>query len=145
MFFTNASDFQVNGETAGTWRTLSKAEWDYLLNSRANASSLRAWKKLDEGTHKGLVILPDGTENPSEVLGCIESVYDLASSGAVFLPAAGFRNGTFMCSVGPYDYYWSSSPIEGYEGEVYYLDFDSGDVGTHFGGRNDGYSVRLVR
>ena len=141
MFFTNASDFQVNGETAGTWRTLSKAEWDYLLNSRANASSLRAWKKLDEGTHKGLVILPDGTD--ASVMSSITSTDALATLGAVFLPAAGFRYGTYVYGVGWSGYYWSSTP--GGSNYAYYMNFYSGNVFTSLSGRNDGYSVRLVR
>lgn len=65
----------VNGET-GTWRTLSKAEWDYILKTRDNASSLRAWKGLDGGTHNGLVILPDGTD--ASVMSGITATADLA-------------------------------------------------------------------
>ncbi len=141
-FFTNSSSFQVAGEMAGTWRTLSKDEWGYLLETRANAVSLRAWKKLDYGTHKGLVILPDGTENPSEVMGGITSTSNLETYGAVFLPAAGYRNSTDVLNAGSIGYYWSGTPNED---NAYLMYFDSGTVFVCRGSRNLGYAVRLVR
>ena len=144
-FFTNSSSFQVAGETAGTWRTLSNDEWGYLLNTRTNASSLRAWKGLDSGAHNGLVILPDGTENPSAVMGGITSTADLATSGAVFLPAAGFRYGTVVSGVGSVGDYWSSTPHEDLAGYAYYVYFSSGNVYTRLDNRYYGDAVRLVR
>lgn len=146
VFFTNATkttanpNFHVSGETAGTWRTLSKAEWNYLLNSRANASSLRAWKGLDGGTHKGLVILPDGTD--VSVMSSITKTSALATYGAVFLPAAGSRSGTGVYLVGSNGYYWSSTPYEDY---AYGMYFYSGLAITDSGYRDNGSSVRLVR
>ncbi len=141
VFFTNSSSFQVAGETAGTWRTLSKAEWGYLLNSRPDASSLRAWKDLGNNV-KGLVILPDGD---ASVMSSISSTADLETYGAVFLPAAGYRSGTFVFDAGSLGNYWSGTPDEGNEGLAYYLDFDSGSVNVFSGGRGCGCSVRLVR
>lgn len=55
----------VNGET-GTWRTLSKAEWDYILKTRDNASSLRAWKGLDGAAQSG-----DTEYNQGGQKGCV--------------------------------------------------------------------------
>ena len=152
-----ASNFTVTGDSH-TWRTLSKAEWGYLLGydpdqwvqtdgyGRPGAKNLCAWKELDDGTHNGFVILPDGTENPSEVLGSITKTSDLAIHGAVFLPAAGFRYGTIMDDVvGSYGFYWLSTPLEN-QGSAYYLFFTSpGFLKTINGSRNFGYSVRLVR
>ena len=149
VFFTNSTEttanpnFQVNGETAGTWRTLSKAEWDYLLNSRANASSLRAWKELDGGTHNGLVILPDGTD--VSVMSSITKTSALATYGAVFLPAAGSRYGTGVLNVGSDGYYWLSTPYEDVEDYAYGMNFRSGDVYTNYDNRDFGNAVRLVR
>ena len=156
VFFTNATEttvnpnFHVNGETGeNQWRTLSKAEWAYLLGtaspSRDNAKSLRAWKELDSGTHIGFVILPDGTEEPSTVLGNITSTSDLATSGAVFLPAAGYRYGTGVHDAGSSGNYWSGTPSEDDEDYAYYMSFSSGSVSVDDGSRYDGYSVRLVR
>ncbi|MCQ2308989.1 MAG: hypothetical protein MJZ78_03305, partial [Bacteroidales bacterium] len=145
VFFTNSSSFQVAGETAGTWRTLNKEEWDYLLNTRTNASSLRTWKELDSGAHNGLVILPDGTENPSAVMGGITSTSDLASSGAVFLPSACYRDGVDVFDAGSRGDYWSGTPYESGGDRTYVMHFLSGDVGVRNDYRKNGYSVRLVR
>lgn len=143
VFFTNSSSFQVYGEDAGTWRTLSKAEWDYLLKTRTDASSLRAWKELDSGEHKGLVILPDGTD--ASVMESISSTADLATYGAVFLPAAGKRNGTDVGDAGSNGLYWSGTPTEDNDGRAYNMGFDSGYVDVSYNNRSYGYSVRLVR
>ncbi|MCQ2306001.1 MAG: fibrobacter succinogenes major paralogous domain-containing protein [Bacteroidales bacterium] len=153
VFFTNDpedetkpnANFHVNGETGtNQWRTLSNAEWNYLLNSRANATSLRAWKELDDGTHKGLVILPDDTD--ALVMSSITSTANLASSGAVFLPAAGNRNVTDVNYVGSYGYYWSSTPDKDNGGLAFIMYFCSdSSVSARLGLRYLGNSVRLVR
>ena len=137
-----ANNFTVAGDSH-TWRTLSKAEWDYLLNTRDNASSLRAWKELDGGTNKGLVILPDGTD--ASVMSSITTTEALASRGAVFLPASGERNGTDVYNVGLCGEYWSRTPREGNEGYAYGMYFDSDYVYTGHDIRRIGYAVRLVR
>ena len=136
-----ANNFTVAGDSH-TWRTLSKAEWNYLLNSRADASSLRAWKELGSGI-KGLVILPDGTD--ASVMSSISSTEALATHGAVFLPAAGRRNGTDVGTVGSRGYYWSSTPNEVFEDYAYSMSFNSGNANTDIDNRNLGFAVRLVR
>ncbi|MCQ2305064.1 MAG: hypothetical protein MJZ97_08760, partial [Bacteroidales bacterium] len=155
VFFTEAEGFKVGNEAG--WRTLSIYEWSYLLGTdfpkRTNATSLCAWKELDDGTHKGLVhkglvILPDGTENPSTVMDGITSTTDLASSGAVFLPAAGHRDGTEVCFAGLKVGYWSGTPYEyeNYEGACYMYSYSYSDlVDTSDDRRDFGYPVRLVR
>lgn len=138
------------------WRTLTHAEWDYLINKRANALML-VGAGMADGV-PGLVLLPDGWKQCPE--GCsftygIETEYadnsysdaqwaQMEAAGAVFLPAAGFRNGTDAGYMGVSGYYWSSSPSDG--DEAYYLYF----FGTHlfpevFGNRSFGFSVRLTR
>ena len=131
-----------------SWRTLTADEWSYLLGtaspSRADASSLRAWKDLGSGI-KGLVILPDGTENPSTVFDKITSTGNLAQYNAVFLPAAGSRYGTYVGYVGSNGYYWSSTPYGDNEDYAYYMYFNSGGVYTSKDYRVNGNAVRLVR
>ena len=157
LFFTEASGFEVNGETANTWRTLSRAEWNYLLGfdpeqwtqtetyGRPGAKAKSAWKDLGGGV-KGLVILPDDTENPSTVMSGITSTSHLASSGAVFLPAAGDRFESDVNDAGSLGYYWSGTPDEGYDdNSAYRMYFDSSDVDVLIDARYNGYSVRLVR
>ncbi|MCQ2319581.1 MAG: hypothetical protein MJZ90_11805, partial [Bacteroidales bacterium] len=142
VFFTNSSSFQVAGETAGTWRTLSNDEMGYLLNTRTDASSLRAWKDLGNNV-KGLVILPDGTD--ASVMSSITSTADLETYGAVFLPAAGYRSGTDVNYVGSNGDYWSGTPRAGNVDKAHYLHLTSGDAFTGLGNRWIGYAVRLVR
>ena len=148
VFFTNGMqttanpDFQVNGETAGTWRTLSQAEWDYLLYTRDNAPSLWDRVTLSDVSVSGLVILPDGSFATASG---ITTSSALAGSGAVFLPAAGYRNGTGVCFVGSYGNYWSGAPSEYYEDGAYDMYFDSDFVCVLYDGRNVGFAVRLVR
>ncbi|MCQ2329873.1 MAG: hypothetical protein MJZ93_04890, partial [Paludibacteraceae bacterium] len=82
---------EANGRMlqAGTWATLTQAEWNYLLNQRANASSLRGMYVITIGTEniEGLLLLPDGRTD----LNFSMPWSDLEAEGAVFLPCAGIR------------------------------------------------------
>lgn len=62
----------------------------------------------------------------------------------VFLPAAGYRNGTDVNDVGDNGNYWSSSAND--ENNAWNLYFNSGNVNpANNDNRNYGQSVRLVR
>ena len=148
------------GNTNNLWRTLTKSEWDYLFNSRTDASS-----KCGTGNINGvggLIILPDSwtlpsecsfasgfaTINPNTHPDWTHNSYTLAqwaqmeAAGAVFLPAAGYRNGTRVNNAG-FGHYWSSTPLKDV---AYYMIFSSYDLkATKFYNRNYGFSVRLVR
>ena len=63
----------------------------------------------------------------------------------IFLPAAGYRDGSSLRSAGSYGYYWSSAPHEGNSYNAYYLYFSSDDHYVSHYGRNYGLSVRPVR
>ena len=146
------------GNTANRWRTLTQAEWEYLLNTRPGASS-----KLGSGNINGvggLIILPDNWTLPSEcsfTSGNASSHNDwtrnsytlsqwaqMETAGAVFLPAAGSRLGTDVGNVGYLGYYWSSSPY--YEYYAYYMFFRSNFLyATNYCNRNFGFSVRPVQ
>ena len=135
-----------NSTIGENWTTLSKDEWIYLLGDygydetpcRKDAKTLRGTKTVN-GVF-GLVILPDGsTANIAN-----DSWEDLEKAGAVFLPAAGYRNGTGVNDVGSDGYYWSSSALV--EFDVCYLYFRSGYVFPDCAyPRPYGLSVRLVR
>ena len=120
------------GNTVHQWRTLTSAEWDYLLNTRTDAST-----KLGIGNINGvggLIILPDSWTLPS---GCsftsgLASSYNdwtrnnytlsqwkqMESAGAVFLPAAGRCGPYYVNYVGDYGGYWSSTPHSSF---AYYM------------------------
>ena len=125
----------INGAPAGTWHTLSSAEWYYLLCKRPNAATLFALATVD--TVHGLIILPDDWTTPDGLTftpstekglqpseqnyisktedGYTHNVYTadqweaLEQAGAVFLPAAGMRSSLTMYETNYCGYYWSST------------------------------------
>ena len=145
------------GNTANQWRTLTTDEWDYLLYSRTDASSKRGIGNIN-GVG-GLIILPDSwtlpsecsftsgfaTYNPNNYPDWTHNSYTLAqwaqmeAAGAVFLPAAGGRNGTNVYRVGRYGFYWSSAPGGG---NMY---FGSYSLSVSLENRFNGFSVRPVQ
>ena len=163
---TNATDGYGNvttenlkadwGTNMGTgWRTLTKDEWVYLFNTRTTTSGIRYAKATVNGK-AGVILLPDDWST---------SYYDLSTSadytanditladwtdkleahGAVFLPAAGYRQVTTVYSAGSLGLYWSSSPYTD-ASRAYCAYFTSASLNpTYSFSRNYGFSVRLVR
>ena len=115
---------------AGTWRTLTSSEWDYLLNDRsATKRFAKVALSVDGTTVNGLVLFPDDY-NFADGLRCnqtnlgyegqdgsnmlsLSQWRQMEAEGAVFLPAAGYREGTSPTEVGGTGYYWSSSRVVG--------------------------------
>ena len=65
---------------------------------------------------------------------------------ALFLPAAGNRNGTSLNNAGSNGNYWSSSLNSSNPNDAYNMFFNSGDVGPQSNGnRYYGFTVRPVR
>ena len=143
------------GNVVNQWRTLTNAEWVYLLNTRTNASAKRGTGNIN-GVG-GLIILPDSWALPS---GCSftagftsNPVWSLNSftlaewaqmeaAGAVFLPAAGFRIGTNLYSVGSRGDYWSSTPHnENYAYSMLFINY----LNAYDYPRHCGFSVRPVQ
>ena len=135
----------------GGWRTLSHNEWEYVISGRKDANNKRGAATVC-GVN-GLILLPDNWNGEAFHSGFNEgyntNVYDsstwagMESSGAIFLPAADYREGTETYHIEAAGYYWSSTPIYEY---AYGMGFDisiaSNDVvSSRYGGR----SVRLVQ
>ena len=150
------------GNQAGMWRTLTYEEWNYLINSRANASSKYGVATVNNVN--GLVFLPDDWTLPNgvtftngiannegaEYYGTVnnysaEDWAKMEANGAVFLPAAGIREGKNVGSVGG-GYYWSSSIYDS-QHYSYCLRFKSSEMRMQGGSsyRYYGRSVRLVQ
>ncbi|MBR1877504.1 MAG: hypothetical protein IJ814_00710 [Paludibacteraceae bacterium] len=141
------------GAQAGLWRTLTYDEWNYILTGRNLAQYLRSQATVC-GVH-GYVLLPDdftlpeGSSFDYQTDNWATNTYDsqawsaMEAVGAVFLPAAGYRNGTDVYGVGSYGYYWSVSYRSQYL--AYYLYFFSNDAYMSNSNRCYGRSVRLVR
>ncbi len=140
------------GNEPNTWRTLSRSEWYYLLNSRTGASASGSVN----GVH-GLILLPDNWTTPegcpfrSGINGWSRNIYTLAQwtmmeeAGAVFLPAAGYRIGTDINGAWESEGYYSSS-TPGYNGHVGQMYFGGYIARTDsYQYCNQGRSVRLVR
>lgn len=115
---------------AGTWRTLTSSEWDYLLNDRSAAKRFaKVALSVNGTTVNGLVLFPDdynvadGLRYNQTNLGyegqdgsnmlSLSQWRQMEAEGAVFLPAAGYRAGTSPTEVGGTGYYWSSSRVVG--------------------------------
>lgn len=150
---TNYADYQTFNDwgnyISGGWRTLSIDEWEYLLNERHGKKGV----SIVCGVH-GMVLLPDNWSGGEFSVGFdgwnanyydAESWKEMEESGAVFLPASGYRIGTDMGDVGTEAIYWSSTPDGArYAHQVNFTDYY---VGGHYSysERQFGISVRLVQ
>lgn len=158
---TGQADWGYNAITNGGnqenigWRTLTKDEWNYVFTGRADAALKYGHGRVN-GVN-GMVLLPDewtlpeglsftpgnhgwGSANDysSDQWGQMEA------NGAVFLPAAGYRDDGELTEVGNYCAYWSSSIKDATH--AYELDIESGSLNTNHGYyQYIGNSVRLVQ
>ena len=142
--------------TGTTWRTLTSDEWVYLFNTRTDASSKYGHGKINNIC--GMIILPDSWTLPTDLsFTAGNSAYtnrytteqwtQMESAGAVFLPAAGFRNGSLVSGAGGNGRYWSSSPYTSKAHSACSVYFLTGYLEPQYKywDRYHGHSVRLVR
>ena len=160
-----SGDFVDWGATMGTgWRMLTSDEWTYLLKTRS-ASTVGGtengrYAKAKVNNVRGVILFPDTYTHPDGVTaptgvnatgdtGWNGNSYTAAdwtkmeTAGCVFLPAAGYRNGSMVNNPGSVGDYSSATP-SGTE-KAYELYFSSGSLNTASeGSRFYGLSVRLV-
>lgn len=141
VLFTNKEGFTIYGQTG--WRTLSKDEWDYLLNTRDNATNKRNIVIVIDGENveigKGLVIAPDSFSGP------LQSPYkiaDLNEKGLVFLPLTGSRQKNSVSAAGVTGYYWTGTAINGNGAKCMYF---NNSVFIESNPRSDAKAIRLVK
>lgn len=166
--FIDWGNNKIGNDIPNTWRTLTKAEWDYLIQWRTNADILIGIANLN-GVD-GIIILPDNWECPNEInfkSGFSEeyiSSHALYQSftqkdwtrmeelGAVFLPNTGGRyQGYFFDEVynepfieaGYIGLYWSSTMAN--HDEAFCCFFEMRGTNTHSRDRYHGHCVRLVK
>lgn len=149
---------QIGNDAPNTWRTLTHDEWEYLLNTRTNASSLKGVAQVD-GVN-GLILLPDnwdcpsgvtfksGFSNDSGTFGQYQTFTTdqwllMENTGAVFLPAAGARAGVEVFDVRNDGSYWSATKDDYWD--AYFFSFGSRYAEMDFWERYTGSSVRLVK
>ena len=157
------------GNVPNQWRTLNSSnsypygEWYYILYNRSTLSGIRYAKGIVNGVN-GVILLPDNWNTSVYELNytnrgdapytinniTIEDWALLESSGAVFLPAAGYRYGTSVSYLGSEGSYWWSGYYD--NRRAYRLSFNSTNLSS-FSNSNSAYtnnryyglSVRLVR
>lgn len=145
------------GNAAGMWRTPSKDEWVYIIQSRNGASSKYGHASIN-GVN-GVILLPDAWELPDGLsftsgssnwanVYTIEQWELMETAGAVFLPAAGARMGTQMSTtyaVGKNGYYWSSTHGVGANYRGHHVTINPNQFyPQNRSPRSEGLSVRLV-
>lgn len=160
----------IGNDGPGTWRTLTRDEWDYLVNHRAastidNTDNARYAEATVCGV-KGLILFPDRFVRPTTLapianinrnnfaINFSDNSYNadewalMENAGAVFLPAAGFRGGTWLSTIGEGGSYWASTCNA--DRQAYALLFIDGLVNasaecTYDKDRGYGRSVRMVK
>ncbi|MBO4739723.1 MAG: hypothetical protein J5606_09235 [Bacteroidales bacterium] len=144
-------------DAPGTWRTLTIDEWVYLMNTRSTSSGVRYAKANVMGID-GVIIVPDDWSTSVYALqsaNTADTAYTtniinyadwikIENAGCVFLPAAGYRDGALVYTVGTYGYYWSATYNP--STSAYRLFFNSSTLNlTYYSNHYYGNSVRLVR
>lgn len=152
------------------WRTLTHAEWVYLFNTRNTSATVNsisdarytmATINTDGTSVNGVILFPDhfdgsaaysgvswgtinGTSDWGSGTSCTTAGWTaLQNAGCVFLPAAGYREGTTVGETGTQGGYWSSTTST--TEASYALRFVSNTLEPEFSCHwKYGYSVRLV-
>lgn len=157
--FVDWGSNKIGNDATNNWRTLTYDEWDYLLESRTNASSLRGIAQVNGAN--GLILLPDNwtcpagvtfksgfsSESDVEAYGThqtftIDQWQKMETAGAVFLPTAvRIYSAVYNDNGG----YWSATESD--NDFAYYLTFSPNSVmmGIYDYTRFCGLSVRLVK
>jgi hypothetical protein len=152
----NAISNGGNTQNSG-WRTLSGGygEWNHLLFMRSTTTGLRFVKATVNGV-KGVILFPDNWDesislnNPnggnysSNIITASEWTNSFEATGAVFLPASGYRNGTTVTDFDSEGSYWT--PISGGNEHAFSLNFINDNIFLNSNrDRCQGFSVRLVK
>lgn len=162
----NGASIKYGSLASGTtWRTLTSAEWTYLLNRSGKCALATVNGK------KGLILLPDlnasssawvyddeiSAPRPSFTAGYSsysannysQAEWDkLEAAGVIFLPAAGMRYGdsdaTITDMVTTHGFYWSSTYGSSYQANALVFSAGSATVSAEDNLITNGCAVRLV-
>lgn len=144
------------GNQENLWRSLTKDEWTYLLNTRVTNSGIR-WAKAKVNGVNGVILLPDNwtdsifiLNNPNggnydnNIISATDWTAILEANGAVFLPAVGYRPGTSVGYSGNNGDYWTTTKNN--NNNAYHVNFNSGSLTPAMSSpRHQGRSVRLAK
>ena len=146
-----ANAISNGGNEANLWRTLTRYEWAYLIQTRANAADLKGQATVADVY--GYVLLPDSWTLPAGLsftaspnnwttnVYTAEQWTQMEAAGAVFLPATGYRDPEIK-GVGTRGEYWSADRFT----DLAAYDFEFNETTSKvFGSRiYFGHPVRLV-
>ena len=122
-----ATDDAARANWGGSWRMPTETEFQELLDN-----TTRSWQT----NYKG-------------VSGCNGYLFTSKKAGytdkSIFLPAAGYRNGSSLYFDGSDGYYWSSTLYSDIVSSGRYLLFGSGNAGVYNSNRYYGFTVRAVQ
>ena len=164
-----SGDFVDWGATMGTgWFTLTSDEWTYLFNTRSastvNGTANGRYAKAKVNDVQGMILFPDTYTHPDGVTapkgvnatdntGWNGNNYssadwtEMESAGCVFLPAAGYREGSTLVNAdtNASGNYWSATHHSTADYASYNVSFTTGTLNTAGASRRKyGCSVRLV-
>ena len=158
--FVDWGNNQIGKDAPNTWRTLSKEEFEYLIDGRPNAAQLKGVAEVN-GVN-GLILLPDewvcptgvafksgfassdGEEYFAKYQSYTASEWQkMERAGAAFLPAAGYRRGSDVLEYVSRGFYWTSTPNA--SAYAWLVDVNANLVSYGYLGREFGGLVRLVK
>ena len=151
------------GNMENQWHTLTKDQWNYVFDTRNTSSGVRYAKANVNGIN-GVILLPDNWDVNYYTLNGINVssfcyfdintislntwLNDFEANGAVFLPAAGYRDVKTIGGVNSEGWYWSATcyPHLNTAYNAYLVSFGESYVNSSGSGlKYPGYSVRLVQ
>lgn len=147
------------GNQENYWRSLKDSEFVYLFYNRQTPSGIRFVKAKVNGIN-GVVLLPDdwstsiyALNDPNNGSAPFTSntitlqvwTNTLELAGAVFLPNAGDRSGTYAADFEDYGFYWLASYLDQQRACNIFIKENSINSGLSGNYRYGGFSVRLIR
>ena len=128
--YYNGGYIDIGSNISGTQYDAARAQWggSWRLPTKAEFQELKGRCTWTWTTYNNV--------NGYKVTG--------PNGNSIFLPAAGYRNGTELYSRGSHGYYWSGSLTESTQALAYYLRFDCGDRYVSNSYRERGRTVRPV-
>lgn len=150
------------GNAVGQWRTLTKGEWEYLLNNRLYNNGFDCWVKAQVNHVNGVIVLPDNwnqgyfpltgynqwisTTYCDNIISATDWENTFEALGVVFLPAAGQCQGHEALMMNEKGFYWSSSHYNNFQQFAYDMGFDEQRVQSSVSEyKHYCLSVRLVQ
>lgn len=103
-----------------------------------------SWSDNLTGNEKWTGIYITGGSKPNENPAKISSTSSYNAGKHLFLPAAGYSDGSSIGLTGYFGYYWSSTPYSGVSTNSWFVKFASGDLFPGAYPRSYGFSVRCV-